>query len=301
MKLNSEKQTDTHNFKLKDGRNLSYREIGSRMGRPLLFFHGFPGSSVQATVVPNPEVYTPFHLIAVDRPGFGASEHDPNRTHLSFAQDLQQLLNFLKIDEAHLLAVSGGSPYAFATAQLLGSRALSLNAVGGLGPLVEGDFMKEMKSFAKWGLKVSSRSDIAAVTLMTLLQSLITRREKKPAIDKGFKFLLRGLPAADKEFILNDELRAKFRASMKHSFLNGPKGSAKDLQLMTQDWGVDFKNLKVPVRLWHGALDTIVPARHSIDLAARIPQAELRVLENEGHYSVPLGRLGLILRPLLEV
>lgn len=271
------------------------------MGRPLLFFHGFPGSSVQATVVPNPDIYTPFHLIAVDRPGFGASEHDPKRTHLSFAKDLQELLNYLKMDEAHLLAVSGGSPYAFATAQLLGPRALSLNVVGGLGPLAEGAFLEEMKAIAKWGLKFSSQSDLVAVSLMTALQALITRREQKPSIDKGFKFLLRGLPAADKEFIMNDELRAKFRASMKHSFLNGPKGSAKDLQLMTQDWGVDFKSIKLPVRLWHGALDTIVPARHSIDLAARIPQAELRVLENEGHYSVPLGRLGLILRPLLEV
>lgn len=277
--------------RLPDNRHLAYRELGNPSGIPILFFHGFPGSSVQAAVVPVRSAYDDFRVIAVDRPGFGYSSHDPARTHLSFARDLKSLVEQLQLPPLHLLSVSGGTPYAFAAASVLGAHALSLNSVGGLGPLSEASFMSEMKAFSQWALKTSGRFAGAANFSMTLLEMLITREPKEAASPKILKLLLKNLPASDQALIGNEELRRKFRLSMRNSFRNGPHGASRDLHLMTQAWGVDFSELKLPVRLWHGDVDSIVPVNHSVYLAKKIPHSELSILKGEGHYSVPLRRL----------
>lgn len=285
-------------IQLKNQRHLAYREIGNPNGIPILFFHGFPGSSVQAAVVPVKSAYDQFRVIAVDRPGFGHSDHDPERTHLSFAQDLKELLTAIEVPKVHLLSVSGGTPYAFAAASVLQDAALSLNSVCGLGPLSDPLFLEEMKSFSKWALRATGRWPGAAHLSMSLLEMLVSREPKDMASPKVLKVLLKNLPDADRAFIQNDELRRKFRASMRNSFRSGPQGAARDLHLMVQPWGVDLGKLKLSVHFWHGDADTIVPVKHSVYMADRVPKAELTILPGEGHYSVPLRRLALVLDKL---
>ena len=282
-------------IRLPDQRHLAYRELGNPKGTPILFFHGFPGSSLQAAVVPIRASDDEFRVIAVDRPGFGHSEHDPHRTHLSFAQDVKALVDQLQLPPLHLLSVSGGTPYAFAVASLLGSHVLSLNSIGGLGPISEPAFLGEMNAFSRWALKTSGRWPEAANISMSLLEMLATREPKDTAPPKVLKILLKNLPAADQALIGNDDLRRKFRFSMRNSFRNGPHGASQDLRLMIKPWGVNFNELKMPVRLWHGDLDSIVPVNHSIYLSKKMAQSELNILKGEGHYSVPLRKISLVL------
>jgi pimeloyl-ACP methyl ester carboxylesterase len=58
---------------LSDGRHLAWRFYGRRDGAPILFFHGFPGSRLQAALVHAQAAAAGVALIAFDRPGFGAS------------------------------------------------------------------------------------------------------------------------------------------------------------------------------------------------------------------------------------
>ena len=54
----------------------------------------------------------------------------------------------------------------------------------------------------------------------------------------------------------------------------------------------------VPVTLWHGRHDAMVPTTHGEWLAERIPGARRRILEDEGHVSLVL-RFDAILDELL--
>lgn len=299
---------EAHKHRLKSGRHLGYRELGNPQGIPLVFFHGFPGSSVQATIIEDQSVYAPFRVIAVDRPGFGDSEYDPQRTIKSFARDIGELLDHLGVCEFHVLAVSGGNPYGFACAHELKGRVLSINSVSGLGPLFEPEFLADMKYVLRMGLKVSSRSTGLADRALALMWGTFTKlkrgketAEDAPAkLNAGLKMFLRTIPEPDRAIILNEKLRQNLRRSMRNSFRQGSAGLAMDLRLMTQDWEIDFNTLTMPIRLWHGELDTIVPNSHSSKIAKKVPHAELTLMKGEGHYSLPIMRLPLIMQPLLK-
>ncbi len=67
-------QVLTH--QLADGRKLSYTAIGPSHGRPVLFFHGTPGSAPNLFLLAN-EARAARHslrILAVDRPGIGKHE-----------------------------------------------------------------------------------------------------------------------------------------------------------------------------------------------------------------------------------
>lgn len=298
---------DAQKFRLKSGRHLGYRELGNPQGIPLVFFHGFPGSSVQATIIEDQSVYAPFRVIAVDRPGFGDSEYDSARTIKTFARDIGELLDSLGIEKFHVLAVSGGNPYGFACAHELTGRVLSINSVSGLGPLFEPEFLADMKYVLRMGLQVSTRTGLADRALAILWGAFTKLKRGKEAeedapakMNAGLKMFLRTIPEPDRAIILNEKLRQNLRRSMRNSFRQGSAGLAMDLRLMTQDWGIDFSSLKMPIRLWHGELDTIVPNSHSSKIAKKIPHAELTLMKGEGHYSLPIMRLNLIMEPLLK-
>jgi hypothetical protein len=64
--MNSENQIN-----LLDDRTLGYAEYGSHNGFPILFFHGLPGSRLEAEKLHNAAVNMKVRLIGLDRPGMG--------------------------------------------------------------------------------------------------------------------------------------------------------------------------------------------------------------------------------------
>jgi len=65
---------------LPDGRRLCWAEYGDPAGRPLMFFHGGPGSRLP--VVPRQEEIAAalgVRLLCPERPGFGESTRQPSR------------------------------------------------------------------------------------------------------------------------------------------------------------------------------------------------------------------------------
>ena len=64
----------------RDGRALGYAEYGDRAGKPVFYFHGFPGSRLEIGPASAAASDTRVRLIAVDRPGYGRSDFKPART-----------------------------------------------------------------------------------------------------------------------------------------------------------------------------------------------------------------------------
>src|SRR5438477_9457290 len=89
--------------KLRDGRQLAYREYGRHDGRPLLFFHGTPGSRF-----PQWSDEGAFRIIVPDRPGMGLSDFQADRRLVDWPDDVAQLTDHLGIDDFSVAGVSGG-------------------------------------------------------------------------------------------------------------------------------------------------------------------------------------------------
>ena len=58
-------------------------------------------------------------------------------------------------------------------------------------------------------------------------------------------------------------------------------------------WGFDLGDIRVPVKIWHGRQDRMVPVQHGEWLAANVPGAEADISDRDGHVTM-IGRIGEI-------
>jgi pimeloyl-ACP methyl ester carboxylesterase len=62
-------------------------------------------------------------------------------------------------------------------------------------------------------------------------------------------------------------------------------------------WGFDLASIRVPVAIWQGRQDAMVPYEHGEWLAAHVPGAEAHLFEDEGHLSL-VAQMDVILNDL---
>ena len=72
----------------------------------------------------------------------------------------------------------------------------------------------------------------------------------------------------------------------------GPDGYIDDQLGDVRPWGFEPGQVMVPVLVFHGGQDRMVPSAHGAWLAARCPDAELWLRPDDGHVSV-LGSCGV--------
>lgn len=122
-------------LRLPDGRRVGYRVFGLPQGTPVYFFHGFPGSRLQAALVYAQALASGIALVAFDRPGFGLSDpaHAPTVDHV--AGDVLDLSQALDHRRFAVLGVSCGGPHALAAARLMPDRVAAVGLLAGIGPM----------------------------------------------------------------------------------------------------------------------------------------------------------------------
>jgi hypothetical protein len=85
-------------IQLSDGRSLAYLDSGNPEGRPVFYFHGGPGSRLEGYLYNELNQQLGIRMIAIDRPGYGLSDFQEDRTYLDWPDDVSELANQLGID-----------------------------------------------------------------------------------------------------------------------------------------------------------------------------------------------------------
>jgi pimeloyl-ACP methyl ester carboxylesterase len=78
-----------------------------------------------------------------------------------------------------------------------------------------------------------------------------------------------------------------------------PRNMVDDLEVCRRPWGFDPSEVTVPVVLWHGLRDRLVPARHALRLAAALPACVTRLEPRAGHFFFT-KRVAEIIESVLE-
>lgn len=281
---------------LPEGRRLGYAEYGDPRGKPVFYFHGLPGSRLEARLLAPAAAALGIRLIAVDRPGYGRSDPQPARRLADWPGDVAALADALAIDRFYLIGVSGGGPYALACACDLAPRVRAAAVVCGLGPVGEAALRRSMRGLARIGVTLASRWPATLAPLLGGPFHLLVEGSPQWVL----KLIAWAGSRPDRAVLARPEVRAILGASLREAFRQGSGGAVADLVAAVADWRLTDGAPPVPVRFWHGAADAVVPLEHSRVLAARLAGARLQVLAREGHYSLPILCGHRILRDLLE-
>src|SRR5438132_724470 len=76
-------------------------------------------------------------IISPDRPGISGSAFQANRKLIDWPPIAREIADELAIDQFHILAISGGAPYAYVTAWEMPQRVRAIAIVSGALPIVD--------------------------------------------------------------------------------------------------------------------------------------------------------------------
>jgi pimeloyl-ACP methyl ester carboxylesterase len=266
-----------------DGRELAVQEWGDPAGRPVFYLHGTPGSRLERCVDSSALDRLGVRLITYDRPGYGESTPRPDRTVADAAGDTAAVADALAVRSFGVYGASGGGPHALACAALLGDRVdrvgcLAAVAPYGPGGLAGADWMAGMTplNVDEFGAALAGRAALEAF----LKQPVETIRADPGGL---VELLLAELPAADAAVLGRPDVAAMFAESSAESVRVTADGWLDDDLAFTRPWGFDPADIDLPVLVWHGDLDVLVPVGHSELLAGDIPGATFDRDPDAGH------------------
>ncbi|KAF2257673.1 alpha/beta hydrolase fold protein [Lojkania enalia] len=288
---------------LPDGRILGYAQYGSQTGQPILYLHGLPGSRVEAASLHDIGLELGVRIIATDRPGYGWSSPHPGRTLLDFPKDLEHLAKHLELDTYSVLGVSGGGPYALASAAALPREKLKcVSIVCGIGPT---DIGMSGANWVNWiGFTFGWRySFVAAIRWFFRLEPAarleLTDEER---FELHMQRMSRLTNEKDLEVLNDADFAQLFLRTARESYRQGFDAVTDDGRLICLDYGFRIEDIRsdLPVHLWYGKQDAHVPLNHGQQIAARLgDRAQLRV-EDDTHASIWLKWKEEVLKDMIK-
>lgn len=278
----------SHTVKTTDGRTLNVAEDGDKKGKPVFALHGTPGS----LILYPPHVRDAFdkgiRLISYDRPGYGRSSPHPGRKVADAAKDVLAVADFMGLDSFAVWGISGGGPHSLACAALLGSRVVGVSSLASPAPYpAEGiDWFEGQGEDNVEEFRAAISGPLALTKFLEPLR--VSVLDAKP--EDILKILESLLPTVDRE-ALKGELGEYLTANMKQGLAPGIEGAKEDDLAFVSDWGFDLTKIRVPVLLWQGRHDKMVPYAHGEWLAERLRVPEVRLLAGDGHITLYRDRV----------
>lgn len=273
-------------IRLPDGRQLAYAQWGAPDGDPVISIHGTPGCRLGRH--PNQDLVKEagVRIITFDRAGYGRSDRNPGRRVVDVVPDVRELADQLGLETFAIVGGSGGGPHVLAVAALMPERLTRAACIVGIAPYeaLGADWTRGMdpmnvKEF-DWALEGEER----LVTELTREDADIRRRvDADPSAALG----IYDLPDADKAIMSRPDLAVIIRDTTAEQNVNGVWGWVDDDLAFTKPWGFDPSAVKVPIAIWWGAQDVLVPPTHGEWLAANVPNAVTRVMPDGGHQLDP--------------
>ena len=262
----------------RDGRRIGFAEYGAPGGRAVLWFHGTPGARRQVPPeVRDAATEREVRLVALERPGVGASSPHRYDSILDWASDVEECVDHLGIDRFGLVGLSGGGPYVLACAHHLGDRVVAGAVIGSVAPSC-GD---EAAAGGAVALTARFNSLLGVLAEPVSLGLWAVVRVLRPLASPVFDLFARFSP--DREVFAAPGMKEMFTDDLLRGSSRQFRAPMLDLLLFGREWGFSPTQVGVPITLWHGDADYIVPVAHGEHLASLVPGAQLHVQAGAAH------------------
>jgi pimeloyl-ACP methyl ester carboxylesterase len=285
------------NVAVGEDRQIGFAEFGDPQGRAVFWLHGTPGARRQ--IPTEARVYAKQHgirLIGLDRPGTGSSSPHLYKNIAASADDLRTLADILGIDKMAVIGLSGGGPYALASAAAMPDRVVAAGILGGVAPFLGDEGITS--GLMNLGKRAAPLLRLGGDPLRIGASLMV--RAIRPFANTALFLYAAISPEGDRRLLTRPEFGAMFLDDLLNGSRKQLAAPFNDVVLFTRDWGFRLDEVKIPVRWWHGDSDHIVPFAHGQHAVALLPDAELIVLPGESHLG-GLGRGEDVLSTLMKI
>ncbi len=248
-----------------DGRRLAVDDRGDPHGVPVLFLHGTPDTRVARHPDDDLATAAGVRLVAVDRPGLGASDPDPTATPRSVADDHVRVLDALGVERAAVLSWSAGAIFALALAGAHPDRVSRLVLVA---PLVPADAYAdpgtlhgsdESRHLFASVIEDSDPDEAGRELAMWLVPPEIDEATARTLLADSIE-AVRGVPGADEALV----------AALMGSVASGMTGLEREVAAQATLLGPLLDAVRAPVHVHVGADDRLTPVAMARWLSRRL-------------------------------
>jgi len=284
---------------LSDGRVLNVYVEGPEEGTPLISHHGTPGAGVPMPSFVRAAAERGLRWVSYSRPGYAESTRAEGREVADCVRDVAAIADHLGAERFFTSGGSGGGPHTLACAALLPDRVRGCAAIACPAPWgAEGlDWLAGQgeENIEEWGAAMEGPEALEAYLVRESgpLGAVSDPDEMIQALGEGL------LPEVDRAAI-SGEYATTLISSTKRAVMKGVWGWFDDDMAFLHDWGFSLDAIEVPVALWQGRQDKMVPFAHGEWMAAHVPKARPRLLDDQGHLSLAVASFPQILDDLLE-
>lgn len=280
---------ETQTIQLKDGRTLAFAEYGAEDGTPTLYFTGGNSSRLEGAWFDVAATAHNVRLISTDRPGYGLSDFQPNRTLLDWPDDVAQLADRLGITQFGVFGLSAGGPHVAAVAYKMPERLTAATIVSGASPYGIFDGMwAPIRLMYFLAHRMPFWVNVYVQRLLNDPDNVIKNKDRMAPPDAA---ILTNRP----------EVGQMFRTSQIESMRNGTEGAAQEIKLFTQPWDFALTDVTFPIALWYGEDDVNTPPAMGHFMHRSLPNSTLKLIPNEAHFSLINNHIDAILASLLSV
>ena len=285
-------------LRLADGRNLEVLVEGPPDGLPLIFHLGTPCAAVLYRPLVAQASQRRLRTVVYSRPGYASSTPKLGRAVADAVADVRAILDRLNASEFMTIGWSGGGPHALACAARLADQCLAAASLAGVAPS-EADGLDWMAGMGPENVEEFSLAlkGEAALTPWMEEQARVLSHVQPADVAAALGGLVSDVDKAS----LTGEY-AEFMAEVfRRSVSSGIAGWRDDDLAFARGWGFDLAEIDVPVAVWQGEQDRMVPFTHGRWLAEHIPNARVHLYHDEGHLSLAVNALDRVIDDLLAM
>ncbi len=281
---------DVHHFSvpLSDGRELEVFEAGERDWPLVLIHNGTPtGGGLLTMHIVDAEARH-LRLASYSRPGYGGSTRLPGRSVAQAAADALSIADHLGAERFATWGISGGGPHALACAALLPDRVVAAASLAAVAPheLLENDFLVGM---GQENIDEFSAA-LAGETALTAHIAAANEGMREAVVAEAVE-AMRSLLSPEDLAVFTGEFGQELVQTMRDGLAPGFYGWLDDDLAFVRPWGFDLQDIRVPLQIWQGRRDLMVPYEHGRRIAQALPDAQRHLSEVDGHLTLYARRV----------
>ncbi len=266
-----------HELALPDGRHIGFTLYGDEGGAPVVNCHGGLVSGHDVGPADEDARALGLCVISPDRPGIGRTDRLPGYGLLAWVNtDLVALLDHLGVQRFSVMGWSEGGQYALAVAFALGERVARCAVVAGCLPLDDPDTYKQLNRLDRSLIRLSEHAPFAARAYFDL-----TRVLARHAPNVLLRQAVKNLSAQESTAVTE---RGQWLPTLLNEGATSSRGGVDEYLALSAPWCFAPEEVAVPVHVFQGGADTLVPEAWARSLAARIPGAAITCYPDEGHF-----------------